>query len=169
MQYNLNIQREIAPNTIFSIGYIGSKGVRLMTQFQHNPPLVCLASEGPHCASPSYAKGFQAFAPGGPGGYFGYASGTAVAANGYLNNNLGSFADLSPQAWSKYNSLQTSLTRRLTRNIQGQFSYTWSRCLDNGSYLGSFNQNSNAGFTNPYNTNSDKGPCSYDINHVLKA
>jgi hypothetical protein len=169
MQYNLNIQREIAKDTVFSIGYVGSRGVHLMTQFQHNPPLVCLAGEGPHCANPTYAKGFQAFAPGGPGGYFGYVANGAVTANPYLNNNLGSFADLSPQAWSKYNSLQTSLTRRLTQNIQGQFSYTWSRCMDDGSYLGSFNQNSNAGFTNPYNNNADKGPCSYDINHVLKA
>ena len=72
MQYNLNIQREIAKGTVFNIGYVGSKGVHLMTQVNLNPPLVCLASEGPHCASPSYAKGQQAFAPGGAGGYFGF-------------------------------------------------------------------------------------------------
>ncbi len=173
MQYNFNIQREIANGTVFNIGYVGSRGVHLMTQIQMNPPTVCLASAGPHCANPSAAAGYQAFAPGGPGGYLGY-SGTVngqpgVLPNGYLNPNLGSFANLSPQAWSKYNSLQTAVTRRLTENIQGQFSYTWSRCMDDGGYLNSFNNNGTTGPTNPYNYNSDTGPCSYDINHVLKA
>ena len=173
MQYNFNIQREIAKGTVFNIGYVGSKGVHLMTQIQMNPPTVCLASEGPHCASPSAAKGYQAFAPGAAGGFLGYAGPVngqpGVVPNGYLNPKLGSFANLSPQAWSKYNSLQTAVTRRLTQNIQGQFSYTWSRCMDDGGYLSSFNNNGTSGPTNPYNYNSDTGPCSYDINHVLKA
>ena len=172
MQYNLNIQREIAKGTVFNIGYVGSKGVHLMTQVNLNPPLVCLASEGPNCASPSYAKGQQAFAPGGAGGFFGFsgvANGQpAVLPNAYLNPNLAQFGNLSPQAWSKYHSLQTSVNRRLTQSIQGQVSYTWSRCMDDGGYLGSFNTNGTSGFTNPYTSASDKGPCSYDINHVFK-
>ncbi len=173
MQYNINIQREIARGTVFNIGYVGSKGVHLMTQVDRNPPTVCLASQGPHCANPSVANGYQAFAPGGPGGFFGYAGPVngqpGVIANGFLNAKLGSFDNLSPQAWSRYNSLQTAVTRRLTESVQGQFSYTWSKCMDDGGYLGSFNTNGTSGFTNPYSAISDKGPCSYDINHVLKA
>jgi len=41
--------------------------------------------------------------------------------------------------------------------------------MDDGGYLGSFNTNGTSGFTNPYSARSDNGPCSYDINHVLKA
>ena len=170
MQYNFNIQREFARGTVFNIGYVGSRGVHLMTQVNFNPPLACLT---PHCSTPSAAQGYSAFAPGGPGGYFGYAGtvngAPGVVANGYLNSGLGQFDNLSPQAWSKYNSLQASVTRRLTQNIQGQLSYTWSKCMDDGGYLSSFNSYGTSGFTNPYTATSDKGPCSYDINHVLKA
>jgi hypothetical protein len=170
MQYNFNIQREIAKGTVFNIGYVGSRGVHLMTQVQLNPPLACLAL---HCSSPSTAQGYSAFAAGGPGAYLGYPGtvngAPGVVANGYLNPGLGQFFDLSPQAWSKYNSLQTNITRRLTQNIQGQFSYTWSKCMDDGGYLGSFNTFGTTGPTNPYNAKTDNGPCAYDINHILKA
>lgn len=169
MQYNFNIQREIAKGTVFNLGYVGSRGVHLMTQVQLNPPLACLSL---NCSNPSLAAGYQAFARGGPGGYLGYP-GTVngqpgVLPNGYLNPGLGQFFDLSPQAWSKYNSLQTNVTRRLTQNIQGQLSYTWSRCMDDGGYLGSFNTFGTTGPTNPYNAKIDNGPCAYDINHVIK-
>lgn len=32
MQYNFNIQREVAPATILQVGYVGSRGVNLSTR-----------------------------------------------------------------------------------------------------------------------------------------
>jgi hypothetical protein len=166
MQWNINIQHEIARNTVLNIGYIGSRGLHLLTENQDNPPTVCLATEGPHCANPTYAKGFEAFAPGGPGGYVGYGTLGSVTSNPVRNPNLAGWNDFGPYANSRYNSGTVSLNRRLTSNVQIQGSYTWSRCMDNGSYYPSFGGTGT--LTNPYNWNSDWGPCAWDLNHVAR-
>ena len=36
MEYNLNIQREIVAGTVFTVGYVGSHGVNLLTSTQLN-------------------------------------------------------------------------------------------------------------------------------------
>jgi hypothetical protein len=46
IQYNLNVQREITPGTVLSVGYVGSHGVHLLTQNEHNPPAVTVDAEG---------------------------------------------------------------------------------------------------------------------------
>ena len=161
MQYNLNIQRELVPSTILTVGYVGSRGLHLLTSHEANPPLVCSFAQGPGCANPSASNGPA-------GGYLGFGRPGSVTSNPNLNNGLAGFPNLTPEAWLRYNSLQTNVSRRLARNVQALVSYTWSRCVDNGGYLGSFNSNSNGAFTNPYNTNVDKGVCSYDQTHVFK-
>ncbi|HVO59958.1 MAG TPA: TonB-dependent receptor, partial [Terriglobales bacterium] len=61
-QYNLNIQRELAKNLVFSIGYVGSQGHRLLASHDLNPgnPQTCLdlqamsdafAASNPHLSS----------------------------------------------------------------------------------------------------------------------
>jgi hypothetical protein len=92
----------------------------------------------------------------------------AVVGNPLLNPNLSSFAALGPFANSKYNSGMVTLNRRFSNNFQGQASYTMSRCMDNGGYLGSLNANSTGAFANPYNGNADWGPCAWDLNRVLR-
>ncbi len=162
MQYNINVQREIASDTILTVGYVGSRGLHLITGVENNPPLVCSYAQGPGCASPSYANGFS-------GGYFGFLCSSpaqpgcfatppgAVASNADLNPGLGSFPNLTPEAWSRFNSMLVTVTKRFSAHYQMSGSYTWSRCLDNGSYLGSFNTNSTGNFTDPYQLNIDKG------------
>jgi hypothetical protein len=161
MQYNLNIQRELSRGMILTVGYVGSRGLHLLTQQEANPPLVCSFAQGPGCANPSAANG-----PG--GGYFGFGTPGNVTSNPDLNNGLGSFPNLNPEAWSRYNSMLVSVTRRFAQNFEMTASYNWSRCIDNGGYLGSFNAASTAEFTNPYNTNTDKAVCSFDQTHVFK-
>jgi carboxypeptidase family protein len=161
MQYNLNVQRELFPSTVLTVGYVGSRGLHLLTSHEANPPLVCSFAQGPGCANPSAANGPA-------GGYFGFGTPGNVTSNPNLNNGLAGFPNLTPEAWLRYNSMLVSLNRRLTRNVQTLISYTWQRCIDNGGYLGSFNSNSNGAFTNPYNTNTDKGVCAYDQNQVFK-
>jgi hypothetical protein len=161
MQYNLNVQRELTQGTVLSVGYVGSRGLHLLTSQENNPPLVCSFTQGPHCPNPSYANGPA-------GGYFGYGNPGAVTSNPHLNTGLGAFPNLTPEAWSRYNSMLVSVNKRFSRNYQVSGSYTWSRCIDNGAYLGSFNSNSSGAFMNPYNLNVDKGVCSHDITHVFK-
>jgi hypothetical protein len=61
-----------------------------------------------------------------------------------------------------------TLNKRFSHDFQGLLSYTFSHCIDDGAYLGSFNTNGTGAFTNPYNLASDKANCSHDITHVFK-
>lgn len=164
IQYNLNIQREIAPDTILTLGYVGSRGVHLLTSLQANPPLVCTLTQGPACANPSYANGFAT----GGYGYYGFGTPGNVTSNPDLNTKLQSFPNLTSQAYSSYNSLLATVNKRFSRDFQGLVSYTYSHCLDDGAYLGSFNTAGTGAFTNPYNLGSDKANCSQDATHVFK-
>ena len=127
MQYNLNVQREIMASTLLTVGYVGSRGVHLFSQVEQNPVL-------PNAA-----------------GLFGTlnAAGNSVVDNPRLNTALASFPDLTPTTLSRYNSLQVSLNRRFSRNVQFQVSYTYSRSIDDGAFLGSFNSNVSAELGQP--------------------
>jgi len=147
IQYNLNIQREIA-GMIASAGYVGSRGVHLFTGRDQNPPTATVDANGVyHFASLVNGK---------------------IVTNPRVNPALGLFPDVVPDTLSRYNSLQASLNRRLTRNVQAQVSYTWSHCTDTGSTFGSLNNNSPGSYSNPYNESVDKGLCSFDIRQVLR-
>lgn len=149
MQYNLNIQRQLAQSTILSVGYVGSRGLHLMTAADGNPPIPVITANG----------GYQ------------FASLVAgrITQFGRVNKNLGVFLDMSPVASSQYHSLQASLNRRLVRNIQAQASYTYSKCIDDGSFgLTSFNSNTSGSVTNPYQRFTDRSVCSFDITETLR-
>lgn len=144
MQYNLNIQRQIAPSTALTVGYVGSRGVHLFSQVEQNPTGLVNGLTATCCN----------------------AAGRIVP-NPRLNTGLGSFPNFVPMSSSNYNALQVSVNRRFAQGFQGQLSYTYSKCMDNGSDFGSFNSNTPATWSNPYNHNVDRGPCSFDITHVL--
>ena len=92
----------------------------------------------------------------------------SVATFGRVNTNLGSFPDFIPTTNSRYNSLQASVNRRFSHNVQAQVSYTWGKCTDDGSFVGSFNNNANASWGNPYNQHYDQSVCNYDITQSLR-
>jgi hypothetical protein len=70
---------------------------------------------------------------------------------------------------SRYNSLQASLNRRLTRHIQAQASYTYSHCTDTGdASLGSLSGNAPTTYENPYDRQPDYSVCGFNITHSLR-
>ena len=71
---------------------------------------------------------------------------------------------------SHYNGLQLTAMKRLGHGLQGQFNYTWSRCMDTVSN-GGFLQFSAGGILSPLpgELARDYGPCDYDIRHNLNA
>ncbi len=69
---------------------------------------------------------------------------------------------------SHYNGLQLTAEKRLSHGLQGQFNYTFSRCMDTVSN-GGFLQFSAGGILSPLpgELARDYGPCDYDIRHNL--
>lgn len=149
IQYNINVQREVSQGTVLNVGYVGSHGVHLLTEVEMNPPIPTIDSSGVY--------------------HFAQLINGAIVTNPRLNPNLSIFPQISALATSDYNALQASLNRRLTRNVQAQVSYTYSKCISDGEYgLNSFASNAPASFENPYNFGIDRGPCSYDITQTLR-
>jgi hypothetical protein len=166
MQYNLTVQRQLLPGTVFNIGYNGSTGVHLFAWINGNPSLYL--SNDPNEAADMTSGEYTT-----PGG----ANPTGTGAPGTVNNpfigvhengNFGSFMATEPFAHSSYNSLQTSLTRQFAANLAGNAAYTWSKCLDNASATVSSEQGEYA-IIDAYNPALDRGPCSFSSNQVFTA
>jgi hypothetical protein len=163
MQYNLTVQRQLWPGTVFNIGYNGSTGVHLFAWINANPAqsysMVSSAAQTALLATGNYP---QATGQGAPGTVTNPFVGT------HENSNFGSYMATEPEAHSSYNSLQTSLTRQFSRALVGNAAYTWSKCLDNSSATVSSEQGQYA-IWDAYNPSLDRGPCSFNPNQLFSA
>jgi Carboxypeptidase regulatory-like domain/TonB-dependent Receptor Plug Domain/TonB dependent receptor len=117
-QYSLNVQRDLGGDFILQVGYQGSHGVHL--PYREDDINTVLPS--------STIGGYFFYGPSGT------QSPSAAVLNGRkLNPNIGQISAMLLTGFSKYNALQTSLTKRLSNRTQGQLSYTWARGMDDGS------------------------------------
>jgi outer membrane receptor protein involved in Fe transport len=148
MQWNLNVQRELFRDTALTIGYVGSRGVNLLSFRDFNPPQVELD-----------ANGVQ---------HFGKIVNGVGVSNPRLNPNFGTLTLSQPSSLSRYNAFQMSLNERFSNSIQTYFSYTLSHCVDLAyTYGGLGGNNGTSAWNNPYDGSTDKGNCSFDIRHNL--
>jgi len=98
-------------------------------------------------------------------------SGGTAAARNVAGAFLGNVLLYTNAASSSYNGLQAQIQKRLSRNIQGQLSYTYSRTIDNGigliGSLGDSRSGGRSGPINPFDLDADKGRSSLDIPHLM--
>jgi len=165
MQYNLTIQHQLTPSTVLSVGYIGSQGRHLFTEVDLNPPL-CANS-----AVDEAAGNFTSNCSNPATSIFGNASTLAqnpktpaplnpVSGQAYF----GSLNTAMPDMNSNYNSLQVALNHQFSKNFQYQASYTYSKCLTDGSVSSGLQQDIYEQ-ADPYDKKYDYGLCSFDIRH----
>jgi hypothetical protein len=190
-QYNLTVQREVARNTIVSIGYVGSRGVHLLGLTDLNPslpsgvpgaitvpvgkvvlpyPAIGQSLTGGTATSPGSATGAPIVDAGtGQMSYSnlmcnaGTLTGCSVVANNRVDPAIGFWNASRSTFWSVYNSLQAGVVRRLTGNLQAQISYTYASCITNSSGDGGLEGQITG--EDAWNTNLDRGPCSFMIRH----
>src|SRR5437762_6440306 len=144
MQWNLNVQRQIFRDTTFTVGYVGSRGVNLLSFRDYNPPQAVVD-----------ANGVQ---------HFGTVVNGVGVSNPRLNPNFGTLTLSQPSSLSRYNALQVSVNERFSSSVQTYFSYTFSHCTDLAyTYGGLGGNNGTSAWNNPYDGSTDKGNCSYDI------
>jgi hypothetical protein len=109
MQWNLNVQRQLARDFTMTLGYVGSRGV-------HQP----FRSEDADMVLPTLtAQGYLWPSPAG--------SGTK------LNPNAGTIRALAWGSNSFYDALEVEVKKRLSHGFQVQSSFTWGRSIDNNS------------------------------------
>ena len=113
-QYGLNLQYEFAPNFLLELGYVGSKGTHLPGQVGYNQAEI---------ATPQHPVNGET---------------TTTLANvlqrtPFLGADPVTSTALATPFFSNYNSLQASVTKRLSHGLLFLASYTWSKSLDNFS------------------------------------
>jgi len=158
MQYNLNIQRELPGQFVFTIGYVGSRGDHLFLGQDFNPPANTGTATDPVVGHLSTNTSGQPI----------------VAPNPRVNSTLNYFINFKPNGISSYNALQTTLNHRFGHDFQTQIAYTWSKSLDYESGAVGTEQNPSIGGGNatsmdPYNARSDYGPSITDKRNNLTA
>jgi hypothetical protein len=101
--WNLTIQRELVPNLVLDLGYVGSRGVKLFQSYNVN----------------------QSFLPGGPLG-----SGSQQSRK--LYPQFSSVNEASSIGTAGFNSMQVKLERRFSGNFSVLGSYMWSKNMTSG-------------------------------------
>jgi hypothetical protein len=109
MQWNLNVQRELAPDLTAMIAYVGSRGVHQTFRADDiNTALPTLTSAGYLWPSPLH-------------------SGTV------LSPTVGRMDSLQWINDTFFGGLEAQLVKRMSHGFQIQGSYTWSRAIDEGA------------------------------------
>ncbi|PYS47846.1 MAG: hypothetical protein DMG13_26875 [Acidobacteria bacterium] len=105
MQWNLSASRELPAGLIFTLGYVGSRGV-------HQPFRV----DNLNMVLPAFTPAGYLFPP---------ASGSQK-----LNPNFGRVTGMAWQANSFYNALQMVITTKVSHGLQVRGAYTWGKSID---------------------------------------
>ena len=121
-QYNGSIQYALGRNLLFEAAYVGARGINLIRDVAINQAR--LASPQRPIINAVTGQVITTNTPA--------ASNVALRAP-YQGVEVGSFLQIQSTAQSTYNSLQISLTRRLSNGLQFLASYAYAKSIDNAS------------------------------------
>jgi hypothetical protein len=141
LSYNLTMQRQLPGSMMISAGYAGSRGLNMIQTVEGNPLV------------PQILAGGTEFWP----------------ANAVRENPAWNFCECKTSGGDTwYNSLQLSLQKRLSHNLQFQLSYTFSKLLDDTQGLhGGEAGGSIVTGTDPFNLKTDKGLADFSDPHYF--
>ncbi|MBI4481547.1 MAG: TonB-dependent receptor [Acidobacteria bacterium] len=145
IQWNLNLQRQLFANAVFSIGYVGARGVKLTTLKESNTAIPQVLPDG--------RKFFPLGAP-------------------RRNPNFASLFIYLGEANSFYHSLQLGFNKRYAETpigpLQFQVSHTLSKSVDDHTAdLGGRFGNAPAGIQDADHLKGDRGLSNFDLRQNL--
>ena len=155
MNWNVNIQREVAPNVTAMVAYVGSRS--LHSPFSTDDSNMVL----PTLTSVGYLWPCDQTVPGFPD-----TPCTGVGTK--LNPNVGRIRATWWDNSSSYHGLQAGIAKTMSHGFQVQGSYTWSKCIDLGSggMLGDPYANSLSSLLF-FNHSARRGLCDFNIGQNL--
>ncbi len=147
-QYNLDVQGQIAPNTVLEVGYVGTKSSRLMESRSLNQALLT--------SPPNPINGVTT-----------NTVGNAYLRVPYLGFSPTGLTSIETYGASAYNSLQTTLKHQLSHGVQVQVAYTWSKVMTNvqGSGINAVFAGGSGNSNDPNHRAQMWGPAAYDRTH----
>jgi hypothetical protein len=145
MQWNLNVQRELAPNLTALVGYVGSRGVH--QPYRGDDLDIVLPTKTPQ----------------------GYLFPSPVASGTTLNPNFGQMTYMFWEGNSFYDALEMGVQKNMSRGVQLQGSFTWGKSIDAGSASTAGDQFSNsiASFIPFYDLKVARGLSDFNIGRTL--
>jgi len=147
-QWNLSVQREVARNTTLEVGYVGTKGSRLLWPYDANQVPAGSRLDYIHAGSDSDARAALR-----PYGVFGDTNISILAHDGS----------------SIYHSLQTQLVSRFGHGSQFEASYTFSRTIGDVTLTGGENGIGGATMSLRENPGIDRGLTGTHRKHIFNA
>ena len=145
-QFDLIFDQKISSNTVFSASYVGSKGRQLPRFIDVNLPapttLTYTVGGGPLDGQTQIVPFFGGTRP---------------------NANFGRLSQITYDVDTTYHALVLALNRRLTKGLQVQTSYTFSRARDNGQSSQTFTSGNNV--LNPYDLGGEDAISNFDVPH----
>ncbi len=132
--WNLVLERELPGAVLFRVAYVGSKGTHLLMTAESNAGVY---GPGATAANLNQRRPYARIGP----LQLGTSSGNSI-----------------------YNSMQTTVQRRLANGVSILANYTWSRAIDYASF-GSIEGNQTG--PDPLNIRNNRGPADFDLTHRL--
>jgi hypothetical protein len=141
--YNLTVERRLPFDMAATLSYAGSRGRNLMRQSEGNPAVAQTLPDGRHF--------WPTFAP-------------------LVNPNFGTIQLFEAGGKSWYDSFQFALTKRLSRGLQFQSSYTWSKLIDTRQGQSGIDNSvgSSVYGVDPYNAQVDRAVADFDVTHLYR-
>ena len=151
----VSLERELAPNMVATVSYVGTRGHHMLVLAQANPgdPALCLSVSQANQVAP----GSPTCGPFGENGVYTTAAGQVInSTRTVLGPNYGSVTDQETIGYSRYNALELNLhvTKGSSSVLAG---YTYSKSVDVSSNLGEQ--------VNPFNVSLSEAPSAFDMRH----
>ncbi len=157
-QYNLTVQRNIAAQLVVSVAYVGSRGKHLIERYDGNTPIPIVLPGGTACTADGRPDSTHPLLPAGT---------LCTRANALRRNpKWGALQTRRLSGLSYYNALQVSVSRRFSRGLQVQGSYTYSKSIDtSGGLFSEEADNAATGIENADSPFNEKGLSNFDVRH----
>jgi len=155
-EFDLEVEREIAKNTVVSVSYVASLGRHLPRFVDTN--LAAPTQTTTYTAVGGPFDGQQFTVP-----YFGVPTSGPGAQTGTRRpiNTVQAVTNISNSVNSNYNALVVALNRRFYQSFQIQSSFTWSRANDFGQGSQTFTATNNV--LNPFDLRGEYSRSNFDI------
>lgn len=191
-QWHFDVQQQLAPNTVATLSYVGSKGTHLTRVTDLNQLYPTAASQNPYksgetytgnecsgtldsyfvptnATTPSgapipYTAGKAGGPPSGPAVNVAVAAGCVPAGADPFRpyQGYGDISNLQTAAASNYNALQF-LLKRSAHGLELDFAYTYSHSIDDSS------DRYDGSFTDTYNPAANRASSNFDERQIVNA
>lgn len=157
-QWNFGLEREFV-GLVWKATYVGTKGTFLTRTRPINliansvAPAVSVADETARLSQFTSA--------------FAGLNGNTVLRSNRFDPRYNTVGYLEGSANSSYNALQIELQKRVTKGLFFNFSYTYSKSIDDNSDALGVLVNDTSGQQNPLNNRNNRGPSQFDLTHTF--